>query len=227
MEPVLPPSTRHPADLRFSLRLQHGHDLATGATVAAEAWPAWHRAGRPFPAAAVRDRLMATHALLRAAAEQARDIRAVPVSINADAAILADGSLAEAAAAALAATLCPPARLAVEIPETLLAATDLATLHAIGLGVVADHYGTGAMSLRLLTTLRLAAIKLDASLVRDIAHNRPRQALVLALVTAATAQGTAVAACGIEAEEERAALAALGVRTGQGPLFAARHTIAA
>ena len=224
---ALPRSAHHPADLRFSLRLQHGHDLATGAVVAAEAWPVWHRAGRPFPAAAIRDRTMATHALLRAAAEQARGARAIPISVNTDAAALADGSIAEAATAALAATGCPPARLGIEIPETLLEAADLAPLHAIGLGVVADHYGTGAMSLRLLASLRLAAIKLDATLVREIGHSRPRQALVRALVTAATAQGIAVTACGIEATAERAVLASLGVRTGQGPLFATPGTIAA
>ncbi len=227
MGSVLPRSAHHPADLRFGLRLQHAHDLATGAVVAAEAWPAWYRAGRPFPAAAIRDRIMAIHALLRTAAEHARGAHAMPVSVNADAAALADGSFAEAAAAALAATSCPPARLAIEIPEPLLDTVDLAPLHAMGLGVVADHYGTGAMSLRLLGSLRLAAIKLDASLVRDIPRNRPRQGLARALVTAAASRRITVAACGIEAEEERAALASLGVRTAQAPLFAAPHTIAA
>lgn len=216
-----------PRDLRFSLRLQLAHDLATGKPVAAEAWPSWHRADRPFPAAAIRDHAIATSALLRAAAEHARPDRAVPVAINADAAALADGSLTEAAAAALTATACPPAKLRIEIPEAMLETIDPAPLAALGLGLIADHVGTGAMSLRRLSACGLAALKLDAVLVRDIERSRPRQALVRALVAVAAAHAIAVSACGIETEQERAALAALGVRSGQGPLFAARQSQAA
>jgi EAL domain-containing protein (putative c-di-GMP-specific phosphodiesterase class I) len=216
------PRNTLPGDLRFRLRLQLGHDLATGKPVTAEAWPSWLRAGRPFPAAAVRDHGLATHALLRAAAEQALRPRAVPVSINADAATLADGSLAEAASSVIAQTGCPPERLRIEIPEPVLETLDPAPLASLGLGLVADHVGTGAMSLRLLAALPLAAIKLDASLVREIGHSRPRQALVQALATVAAMRSITLAACGIEDEEERAVLAALGVGTGQGPLFASQ-----
>ena len=227
MGPVLPRLSTLPSDLRFRLRLQHGHDLATGETVAAEVWPSWHRADRPFPAAAIRDRGAATHALLRAAAEQARRTGGVPIAVNADARALADGSLAAATEAALAATGCPPTRLSIEIPEPMLETIDAAPLLALGVGLVADHYGTGAMSLRLLAALPPVAIKLDAGLVREIDQSPSRQALVRALVAVAGVRDIAVAACGIEAEAERAVLAVLGVRTGQGPLFAATEPPAA
>ncbi|MDE2333940.1 MAG: EAL domain-containing protein, partial [Rhodospirillales bacterium] len=160
-------------------------------------------------------------ALLRAAAAEASAPHAVPVAVNADARSLGGATLAEAAAAALEATGCPPARLRIEIPEPLLAETNTAPLLALGLGIVADHYGSGAMSLRLLGAASLAAIKLDASLVREIGASRRRQALVRAIVAAAAARDIPVAACGIEVEAERSALAALGVSTGQGSLFAA------
>ncbi len=217
----LPPRNALPRDLRFRLRLQLGHDLATGEPVTAEAWPSWLRADRPFPAAALRDHFMATHALLRAAAERASQARALPVSINADAATLADGSLAEAASSAIEQTGCPPDRLRIEIAEPVLETMDPAPLAALGLGLVADHVGTGAMSLRLLASLPLAAIKLDASMVREIGQSPSRQALVQALATVAAMRGITLAACGIEDEAERAALAGLGVRAGQGPFFAA------
>ncbi len=221
MGPALPRSSPPPTSLHFRLRLQHGHNLATGATVAAEAWPSWLRADRPFPSAAIRDRGMATYALLRAAAEQACQPGAVPVAVNADAQALADGGLVEAAAAALQATGCPAERLRIEIPEPLLENAGTAPLVALGVGIVADHYGSGAMSLRLLGTVPLAAIKLDASLVREIGASRRHQALVRAVITAAAACDIPIAACGIEAEAERSVLAELGVTSGQGPLFAA------
>jgi EAL domain-containing protein (putative c-di-GMP-specific phosphodiesterase class I) len=217
----LPRTAPIQAGLSFRLRLQLGHDLATGQPIAAEAWPSWHRAGRPFPAAAIRDHAMATHALLRAAAEQACAPHAVPVSINADAAALADGSLTEAIAAAIAATGCEAARLRIEIPEPALAAVDPEPLAALGVGLVADHVGTGAISLRLLASTPLVAIKLDAALVREIGQSRLREAMIAAVVAVATACAIPVTACGIETEEERSALAGLGVRAGQGPLFAA------
>lgn len=214
------------ADLAFRLRLQHSHDLVTGAVVAAEAWPAWHRAGRPFPAAAVRDRAGAVHALLRAASEHAA-AGGVPIGINAEAGALADGTLAEAARAALGATHCPPGRVAVEISEPVLDAVDPAPLHTLGLRLVADHYGSGPMSLRLLAGLPLAAVKLDAGVVREIDRAPRQQALVRAIAAMARAHGMALSACGIETEAERATLARLGVAAGQGPLFATRERQAA
>jgi EAL domain-containing protein (putative c-di-GMP-specific phosphodiesterase class I) len=91
----------------------------------------------------------------------------------------------------------------------------------LGVGLVADHVGTGAISLRLLASAPLAAIKLDAALVREIGQSRLREAIIAAVVAIATARAIPVTACGIETEEERVALASLGVRAGQGPLFAA------
>jgi EAL domain-containing protein (putative c-di-GMP-specific phosphodiesterase class I) len=226
MGPVLPRTSSLQAGLSFRLRLQLGHDLATGKPVAAEAWPSWQRAGRPFPAAAIRDQAMATHALLHAAAEQACPADAVPVSVNADAAALADGSFSEAIAAAITATGCEPARLRIEIPEPALATLDPSPLAALGVGVVADHVGTGAISLRLLASAPLASIKLDAALVREIGQSRLREAMIAAVVAVAAARAIPVTACGIETEAERAVLVGLGVRVGQGPLFAALRNAA-
>jgi EAL domain-containing protein (putative c-di-GMP-specific phosphodiesterase class I) len=226
MGPALPRTPPIQAGISFRLRLQFGRDLATGEAVAAEAWPSWQRSGRPFPAAAIRDQAMATHALLHAAADRACTPDAVPVSVNADAAALADGSLVEAIAAALAATGCEPARLRIEIPEPALAALDPAPLATLGVGLVADHVGTAAVSLRLLASTPLASIKLDAALVREIGQSRLREAMIAAVVAVASARAIPVTACGIESEAERAALVGLGVRVGQGPLFAALRNAA-
>lgn len=212
--------------LSFRLRLQASHDLASGAVVATEAWPAWQRGGRPFPAAAFRGDEGATHRLLRAVAEHACRSGMI-VGINVDAEALARGTLTQAARAALAATGCPPGRVAFEITEPGFAGLDLSAVAALGVGIVVDHYGTGPMSLRLLAETRLAGVKLDAGIVRDIGHSPAGQALVGAVAVLARSRGVVLGACGIETEAERATLARLGVRWGQGPLFATPARVAA
>jgi EAL domain-containing protein (putative c-di-GMP-specific phosphodiesterase class I) len=62
-------------------------------------------------------------------------------------------------------------------------------------------------------------VKVDASLVRGVSHDLTRQALIAGLHHFARATDGWLIAEGIETDEERRALSALGVTFGQGYLF--------
>jgi EAL domain-containing protein (putative c-di-GMP-specific phosphodiesterase class I) len=79
-----------------------------------------------------------------------------------------------------------------------------------------DDAGAGFASLRHILRLRPDLIKLDLALTRDIHQDRHRRALAAALRSFAAELGADIVAEGIEQHAELAALAALGVRYGQG-----------
>ena len=135
-----------------------------------------------------------------------------------------DGLL-EQVAAALEASSLPPERLELELSETHLAQCldehllRLAALRDLGVGVALDEFGAGAASLTLLKRLPLTTVKFDAVLLRDLAFSREDRAILQAVIQAAKALGLVTVATGIETEDQRATLAAMGCNAGQGSLF--------
>ena len=89
-----------------------------------------------------------------------------------------------------------------------------------GVGLVVDDAGSGYASLRHILELQPDQVKLDREWVRGIADDRARQALVRGLAGFADEVGTVLIAEGIQSEEEAEVLRGLGVRFGQGFLFA-------
>lgn len=85
-----------------------------------------------------------------------------------------------------------------------------------GARLAVDDVGTGYASFTHVLRLQPDLIKLDRDLVSDIHIDEPRQALARALIGYAAEVGVDVVAEGIETEEERATVAALGARFGQG-----------
>ena len=85
--------------------------------------------------------------------------------------------------------------------------------------VAVDDAGSGYASLRHILALLPAYVKLDLSWVRDIEHDRARQALVAGLVHFAEEVGCQLIGEGVETEAERATLERLGVPFGQGYLL--------
>jgi EAL domain-containing protein (putative c-di-GMP-specific phosphodiesterase class I) len=83
---------------------------------------------------------------------------------------------------------------------------------------VLDRFGSGQGSINALRRFRLRALKLDAPIAA--AGDRETDALRPALLALASALALPVAATGIETEEERARLQALGCTDGQGGFFA-------
>jgi EAL domain-containing protein (putative c-di-GMP-specific phosphodiesterase class I) len=95
----------------------------------------------------------------------------------------------------------------------------LAPLRARGLRLAVDDAGAGFASLRHVLQLAPDFVKLDLSLVRDVATDPARQALATALLAFAAKIGATVIAEGIEIRQELAMLRELGVALGQGFLI--------
>jgi diguanylate cyclase (GGDEF)-like protein/PAS domain S-box-containing protein len=130
-------------------------------------------------------------------------------------------------AGALAASGLSPNRLELEITEAVLIRDDeaaLAVLHqlrAIGVRIALDDFGTGYSSLSYLKRFPFDKIKIDRCFVSDIAEIDGSSAIVQAVVNIAAARNMTTTAEGVETEEQREALRALGCTEMQGYLFSA------
>jgi diguanylate cyclase (GGDEF)-like protein len=118
----------------------------------------------------------------------------------------------------------PACALVVEITETALLGSDLATAHAIdalralGARLVLDDFGTGFSSLSMLKERPIDGIKIDRSFVAGLPADASSGAIVAAVVGMAHALGRTVTAEGIETSEQLAFLQALGCDQAQGYL---------
>jgi diguanylate cyclase (GGDEF)-like protein/PAS domain S-box-containing protein len=126
--------------------------------------------------------------------------------------------------AALRRTGVDPARVEIEVTESVLLDDSPATLdtlrrmQALGITVALDDFGTGWSSLSYLNRHRFDRIKIDQAFVRDI-KDRRNLAIVHAVLELGRRLGIAVTAEGIETEEQRMLLLELGCREGQGWLL--------
>ena len=121
-----------------------------------------------------------------------------------------------------------PTRLVVELTEhdaiesyPRLRAS-IMELRQTGVGFALDDVGTGFSNLAHIINFAPDIIKLDIELVRGIDIDPVRRSLARAMVSLAQETGAEVVAEGVEREEEREALLAVGVRRGQGFLFGRR-----
>lgn len=90
----------------------------------------------------------------------------------------------------------------------------------VGLSIAVDDMGSGYSSLESVVELRPHFIKLDMSIVRGIHKNILKQELIRAMSGLASKMDSKIIAEGIETEEELNALKEIGVKLGQGFLFA-------
>jgi hypothetical protein len=133
------------------------------------------------------------HIAERALAEAADWPDDLRLSLNVTAEDFAVGDLAAAMRALVAASGFPAERLTLEITEqTLIAdfeacAETLRELAGMGMRVALDDFGTGFANFRTLRALPLDALKLDQSLVRDIAQDPRDRAILRAIVAMARA----------------------------------------
>jgi diguanylate cyclase (GGDEF)-like protein/PAS domain S-box-containing protein len=103
--------------------------------------------------------------------------------------------------------------------ETSASRVIINELAASGASLAIDDFGTGFSSLSYLTRLPVTTLKIDRSFVQDL-HKPAGLAVAAAVVNLATGLGLQVVAEGIETEEQRTALLAMGCRLGQGFLIA-------
>ena len=126
---------------------------------------------------------------------------------------------------ALAASGLPASRLELEITESVLLEADPRTLavlhelHALGIRIVMDDFGTGFSSLNYLRSFPFDKIKIDKSFVDDMSKGGDSVAIVKAIIDLARALKIEVVAEGVETEDQRDRLVAEGCTEMQGYLF--------
>ena len=114
-----------------------------------------------------------------------------------------------------------PRYLELEVPEAALTNSAVA-LQALqearraGVLICIDDLGTGSSSLRSLTVVQIAKVRMNAALIQAAAHDRTVSAFVRAVIGAAGALRIAVCATGVDSAELAARLAAYGRLFAQG-----------
>ena len=96
----------------------------------------------------------------------------------------------------------------------------LEQLHAAGIAVAVDDFGTGHSSLAYLKTPPLSTLKIDRAFVMDLEDSLVDRQLARTITQLAHGVGCNVVAEGIETQAQADALCALGCHLGQGFLFA-------
>ncbi len=120
-----------------------------------------------------------------------------------------------------------PRRVLIEVTEGSLlddparVRATLSRLREAGVGAALDDFGTGYSSLSYLDSFPLRMLKIDRSFVVELGPNGKQSStsILIAILALARALGMDVVAEGIETEEQRSALLALGCEFGQGYLL--------
>jgi diguanylate cyclase (GGDEF)-like protein len=133
-------------------------------------------------------------------------------------------------AAALADTGLDPRRLELEITEAVLIADDdaalvaLNQLRALGVHIALDDFGTGYSSLQYLQRFPFDKIKIDRGFVKEVTQNAGSRSIIRAVVSIAADRNMVTTAEGVETEEQREVVRALGCTQMQGYLFSAARS---
>jgi diguanylate cyclase (GGDEF)-like protein/PAS domain S-box-containing protein len=163
--------------------------------------------------------------LRRACTDAAQWPRPLTVSVNLSPLQFKAGNLYQVVSQTLKETGLSPARLELEITETLLldkSGTVLATLHALralGVRIAMDDFGTGYSSLSYLRSFPFDKIKIDRTFVRGMGASGDAQAIVRAIIGLGASLGMTITAEGVETENDLAQLRQEGCQEGQGYLF--------
>jgi EAL domain-containing protein (putative c-di-GMP-specific phosphodiesterase class I) len=172
------------------------------------------------------------HEACTRAAEWRREYgtRAPAVSVNVSARQLREADFAEHVLTILEDTELPPDRLTIEVTESMsvdreASFANLERIHAAGVRISLDDFGTGRSDLTMLHRCPVDEVKLDRSFTLTCI-DPSRQRVAVAVIELADALGLSAVAEGVENEEQAQALAGLGYRLGQGYHFAPPLTAA-
>jgi diguanylate cyclase (GGDEF)-like protein len=163
--------------------------------------------------------------LTTACAEAAKWPDNIKLAVNVSPVQFGTDTLALKVVAALAASGLSAGRLELEITEAVLIRDDeaaLAILHqlrAVGVRIALDDFGTGYSSLSYLQRFPFDKIKIDRCFVADIEGSGGSSSIVQAVVNIAAARNMTTTAEGVETEQQKASLRALGCTEMQGFLF--------
>jgi len=209
----------------------------TGALTGIEALARWHHPeiGVLKPAQFLRDlqeqglssRLtdsMVEAAIGQLVAWDRTGIHIPRVSVNLGIDDLADPALVNRIKWALDRHSMPPARLGLEVLETVIAQADpdamatrnLLALGALGCPIDLDDFGTGSASINGIRRFGVSRIKIDRSLVTSVDTDPDQHGMIAAILTLAQQLGVEVVAEGVETPGEFSTLAQLGCGHVQG-----------
>ena len=210
-------------------------DLDTAAVQSVEALVRWDRGGELmspglFLPAAERTGLLTpiTHWVVQEAVSQLDRWRAVgmdvDVSVNVPPAML-DRRMCDRLVRIAAEHNLARGAITLELVESAMMDDrrlfdHLESLRAAGYRIAIDDFGTGHSSLARIAQLPFDVLKIERSLIAGICDSPREHAIVRAIIATAEALDATVVAEGIETERQRVALRRLGVRNGQGYLFA-------
>jgi diguanylate cyclase len=116
----------------------------------------------------------------------------------------------------------PARRLELEITESLVMSNDAATieriahLRALGLAIAIDDFGTGYSNLARLKKLPIDRLKIDRSLIQDVAFSADARTIVNAIVSLAHGLGYDCVAEGVETPLQADILGVIGCELLQG-----------
>ena len=224
-------------DGELSVVYQPKVDLLTGAVEGVEALVRWEHPSRGLvlPASFVGHaehtgliRPLTMH-VLEAALVQVGDWRRagleLKVAVNLSVRNLLDRGLPDDVAELLRKWDVPATALELELTESTIMADPararsiLEALHDLGVGLSIDDFGTGWSSLGNLRQLPVDEIKIDRSFVTGMTRAGNDATIVQSTIDLGRNLGLRVVAEGVEDEDVRSQLAALGCDLGQGYLF--------
>jgi EAL domain-containing protein (putative c-di-GMP-specific phosphodiesterase class I) len=149
------------------------------------------------------------------------------MSVNLSAGRLVEPTLAEQIAAQVHDCGFDPGSLILEITESAIltdndtTVRNLSALRALGVRIALDDFGTGYSTFSHLDRLQIDIVKIDKSFVETLDdRDGDSSAFVRAIVELAKSLGLITVAVGVQSEQQRAVLSALGCDLAQGYLMA-------
>ena len=153
---------------------------------------------------------------------RATGLEAVRVAVNLSARQFRDNNLVKFIEQCLQDSGLEGRHLELEITESLLVenidttTTMLRVLHAMGIHISIDDFGTGFSSLAYLKRFPIDTLKIDRAFVRDVTSNTDDKAIVTAIISMSRSLGYSVTAEGVETKEQLAFLRLQGCDEIQG-----------
>jgi EAL domain-containing protein (putative c-di-GMP-specific phosphodiesterase class I) len=150
----------------------------------------------------------------------------VAISVNVSAMQLTGTGFADSVAAILASAGIDARSLIFEVTETALSADravaveTLTALHALGIRIALDDFGSGHAAFSYLKRFPASILKIDREFVADLASDTTSRSIVDAVVVLARSLDMTVTAEGVETYAQQRAVRASGCQNSQGFLFA-------
>lgn len=193
----------------------------------------WHPNGRAMPPdafiALAEEHALITPLTVRVVGRAVRELDRLRetwpdlrLNVNLSVASLLDGAFFDQLLTELGAAGCDPARIAIEITESVLVrepavtAGALRRLREVGMRIEVDDFGTGYSSLGRLVDLPIDAVKVDRRFVSAMTRDHRSEAIVRACIALAHDLGLEAVAEGVEDRETWELLRDLGCDTAQG-----------